>query len=184
MSNGSSTGTTLSRLEALYEDLIRIQSEVQGILSETSELLVGPALKLTDAADVGFITRELAKAFDDLRKEAEARSLLAGKRIAVALTERSLSDPNTPMTIQGRLASASPDVKIEASLPRPGSAEFDSFLTYLGVPPELVKSGLIKPDWKRVQELLNRMTEDGVPLPPGVGKTYPRFLSVFRRKRS
>lgn len=184
MPNDPSTGTPSQRLEELFDAMIGFQAGVQHVLSDISELLQKSDLRLTEAADIGFMTREISRAFDDLRKEAEARSALAGKRIAVALTERSLNDPNTPMTIQGRLASATPDVKIEAVLPRAGTKEFDTFLEHLGVPPALVESGLIKPDWKRVQEHLNRLQEDGKPLPPGVGKTYPRFHSVFRRKRS
>jgi enamine deaminase RidA (YjgF/YER057c/UK114 family) len=179
-----STGTPIARLEKLYDSLVSLQASVQAVLADVSTLLQQAGTKLPDVADVGFLAREIAKTFDNLRKEADARAALAGQVVAVTLTERSLTDPNTAMTIRGRLASATPDVKIEAILPSPKSPEYVQFMQFIGVPLTLIESGLVKPDWPRVQELCNALQQDGKKLPTGIGRTYPRFHAVFRRRRN
>lgn len=185
MSKDHSTGMLLKRLESLHTDsLLKLQEEFSTVMAEISLALVSPDTKLPDVADIGYLSREISVIFDHMRLEAQARQALAGKRIAVTLTERSLSDPNVSTTVKGQIASATPDVKIESILPRAGTPEMQEFLKWIGVDPLVVESGMVKPDWKVVQEHINRLQEDGKPLPPGIGKTYPRFHSIFRRNRS
>lgn len=184
MSTELSTGRLLTaRLLSARDHTDSLRFEIAHLLAEVSTFLKGN-LNKAEATDIGLLCRDLSSAFDELRKEANARETLAGARISAAITQESLSNPNVQTTIRGELGSATADTAIEAILPRKGTDDYNSLLAYFGATPAMIDKGCIKPDWKAIQEHIGELSADGKRLPPGCDKTYPRFFCRWRRKSS
>lgn len=174
----------------VIKEFIEVKEEVQllynlvyGFLSKNNELLKSRKLSSEELCDFGFFSRELEKLFDELRKEAKARKELCGQIIAYRLTQASLSDPTMKMQVQGEFATGTPDVKMEAALPKKFTEEYYQLTDHFSVPREVAASGILKLDWKRVTEFLTKQMNDGKPIPKGFGKQYPKFTTVYRKRK-
>lgn len=156
---------------------------VYGFLTKNNELLKSKTLSNEDLCDFGFFSRELEKLFDELRKEAKARKELCGQIIAYRLTQASLSDPTLKMKVQGEFATGTPDVKMEAALPTKFTEDYYKITDHFNVPRDVAETGVLRLDWKRVTEFLTKQMNDGKPIPKGFGKQYPKFTTVYRKRK-
>ena len=182
MSQEQSTGQQLiARLLSARDQVDAFRFELSHLLAEISTHLKAQFNK-SEATDMGLLCRDLHEALDELKKEATAREVLAGARIAATITQESLSNPNVQLSVSGQYGTATADTKIEAILPKKGDAAYSNLLAYFGATPKMVDDGYLKPDWKAIQEHINMLSGDGKKLPPGCDKTYPRFYCRFRRK--
>lgn len=81
MSTELSTGRLLTaRLLSARDHTDSLRFEIAHLLAEVSTFLKGN-LNKAEATDIGLLCRDLSSAFDELRKEANARETLAGARI-------------------------------------------------------------------------------------------------------
>lgn len=165
------------------EQVQLIYNLVYGFLSKNNELLKSKQLNSEELCDFGFFSRELEKVFDELRKEVKARKELCGQIIAYRLVQASISDPTIKMQVQGQFATGSPDVKMEAALPKKFTDEYYQLTDYFGVPRDVAASGILKLDWKQVTEFLTKRMNDGKKIPDGFGKKYPRYTTTYRKKK-
>ena len=143
----------------------------------------GKQYGLSEFVDLGFLCRESENLLDDWRKDCKARKELIGKIIAFEVTKSSLNDPNMNETIHGTLATGTPDVKIWAALPKKNTPEYQAVLDFFYVPRRSIDEGILKLDWNKVKELVTTLAQEGKTLPPGIGKTYPEYSTVFRKKK-
>ena len=165
------------------EQVQLIYNLVYGFLSKNNELLKSKKLNSEELCDFGFFSRELEKVFDELRKEVKARKELCGQIIAYRLVQASLSDPTIKMQVQGQFATGSPDVKMEAALPKKFTEEYYQLTDYFDVPREVAASGILRLDWKQVTEFLTTRMNDGKSIPKGFGKKYPRYTTTYRKRK-
>ncbi len=173
----------VSRLKDVYEESQLLYNMAYGFLSSTNETLKSRTMSNEDLCDFGFLCRELAKLFDELRKEMNVRSELCGSLIAYEKTKEVLSDPSIALKVKGTLATGSPDVKMQAALPKKGSPEYYTLTDFFNVPRDVAETGVLKLDWKQVTEYLTALTQEGKPIPEGFGKQYPKYITTYRKKR-
>ena len=174
----------------IIKEFVGVKDEVQslynlvyGFLAKNNELLKSKKLNNEELCDFGFFCRELEKLFDELRKEAKARKELAGQIIAYRRAQASLSDPTIKLQVQGQFATGSPDVKMEAALPKKFTDEYYQLTDHFGVPRKVAETGVLRLDWKMCTEFLTQQMNDGKKIPEGFGKQYPRYTTVYRKRK-
>jgi hypothetical protein len=177
------------RLWVLWHDVQALHRRVYDTLAWMGRRMKEErdGLSNRELCDFGFLCRELEGLLDDWRKDAKARKDLAGKLIAFNLLK---ADENVNMmevedTVRGVLATAKANMRMEAEIPRLGTAEFKRYCAFYGIPEEAL-AGECFPlgvHWPRAQEDINARLEEGKPLPPGLGKKYPLFSSTFVRRQ-
>jgi hypothetical protein len=133
-----------------------------------------------EMTDIGFLLRELERAFDEMRKEAKMRKEFIS-RILAAKCVASLNEEQTVGKFVGDLATATPDAKVYPKVPKPGSVEYAELLRYFGVPDPVIKAGVLKPSFTQTQEWLQARAAEGLNPPDCLG-TYSDAICVFRRR--
>lgn len=165
------------------EQVSLLYNLVYGFLSKNNDQLKSKSLGSKELCDFGFISRELENVFDELRKEVKARKELCGQIIAFRLIQASVADPTLKMQVQGQFASGTPNVKMEASLPKKFTEEYYQLTDYFGVPRKVAEAGILKLDWKTCSEFLTKQMQDGKRIPDGFGKQYPKYVTTYRRRK-
>ncbi len=104
--------------------------------------------------------------------------------ISVAIAKQNLEDPAKVVErIEGELATGTPDVTLQAKLPKQGTDEFYQLLDFLKIPRGMAGNSCFKLSWGGMAELVTQLAEDGRPLPPGVEKSWPLYSTTFRRRK-
>lgn len=140
----------------------------------------------TELVDFGFLCREVADTADEIRKDCNAHMALASRIVCIRETEKFVANPEDSEVgkpIRGSLATGSTDVKVIVDQPQKGQHEYHLLMKYLGVPEDLIVSGLVKPSWKGINDLATECEREGKPMPPGLGKKRPEYIVTYRRKR-
>lgn len=133
--------------------------------------------------DLGFICREVEEAADANRKDWKAHKELISKALTMLHATWMVSSPETAEdTVKGELASATPITKIVAEQPARDTAAYAELMAHFYVPERVIGQGILKTDWKAMNELCTRLVEDGQKLPPGIGKTWKEYPVTYRRK--
>ena len=118
-----------------------------------------------------------------MRKEAKARKELCGQIMAYRLTQASLNDPTLKMKVEGQFATGSPDVKMEAALPKKFTEEYYQLTDHFNVPRKVAEAGVLRLDWKMCSEFLTRQMNDGKKIPKGFGRQYPKYTTMYRKRK-
>jgi len=172
---------SLQELQELSEEVSILHSKfLEYLLVITKDIRSGK-LKDEKMCDIGYLLRELENLFDDWRKDCKARKELIGKILAFNVTQASLNG-STETCVRGLLATGTADVKIRAKLPAKGTDEYMAVLKHFGIPETLVQAGVLKLDWDGVSGLATKQAQDGKPMPPGLGETFPEYVTVFKRR--
>jgi len=166
------------------EEVHLLYNLVYGFLSKNNEQLKSKKLSNGELCDFGFICRELENIFDELRKEVKARKELCGQIIAYRLIQAQLQDPSIKMQVQGQFATGTPDVKMQAALPKKDTEEYYQVTDYFNIPREVAETGILRLDWKVCSEFLTRLMNEGKPIPKGFGKQYPLYVTIYRKKKN
>jgi hypothetical protein len=180
-----------SDISDIINEFLNVQDEVQsiynlvyGFLSKNNQLIKSKSLDSEKLCDFGFICRELENLFDELRKEVKARKDLCGNIIAYRLIQESVSNPSSELKIKGKLATGTPDVIMQAALPKKFSEDYYKLTDFFKVPRNVAESGILKLDWKSCVELLTELTSKGTKIPDGFGKKYPLYKTTFRKRNT
>jgi len=174
----------------IIKEFVEVREQVQllynlvyGFLAKNNELIKSKKLSSEELCDFGFLCRGLENLFDELRKESKARKELCGSIIAYRLTMASVSDPTLKMRVQGQFATGTPDVKMQAALPKKMSPEYFQLTDHFGIPRNVVETGILKLDWKSVIELCTKLMHEGKTIPNGFGKQYPLYTTIYRKRK-
>lgn len=186
----------------INEEIASLYNLLYGFMSKNTELIKAPqhggaagnaASKDTGVGNVGmsnetmcdfgFFCREAENTLDELRKEVKARKELCGQVIALRKTQDSLSDPNIKLKVTGQYATGSPDVKMQAQLPKKFTDDYYKITDFFKVPREVASTGVLRIDWKASGDFLTQLAADGHKPPDGFGKQYPTYVTTFRRRR-
>ena len=162
-------------LKAIHDKMQDFFQEYQHQIAAITDAMKSKRYTPEQLVDLGFLCREMESLCDEWRKESKARKELAGKLIAFVV----MSTDGTEITVQGQLATGTPNLKMQADLPKKGSEEYELLCHGLGVN----GMGLTKLDWKEVQVMINERAELGAPMPAGIGEQRAMYSTVFRRKR-
>lgn len=173
----------VKKLRGVFEEVQLTYNLTYGFLSEITPTIKAKELTVNDLTDIGFLCREMAKIFDELRKECEARQNLCGSIIAYQLITKTLTDPNASMKSKGELATGTPKLKMQAALPKKFTPEYYQITDFMGVPRDVAETGVLRLDWRRVVEYCTEMAEKGKKMPEGFGKQYPLYTTTFRKRR-
>jgi hypothetical protein len=165
------------RAKSFHEQAYRITSELQSAVRQCRSQ--------EDLADDVYAIRQATKFVEDARKEMGKLERLAEKMCCALWVQAGLGDP-----ISTRHCSASPDVKMMASLPNRHTQPeaYEKLMRHLGVPESLWRDGdhaSVEIHWLGFTDMLSRDLAAGRPLPPGIDpeKTYPEYrLSPVRGK--
>lgn len=170
------------RLDVLRQQLADLHKEVVEASGEASKLIKNNKLDKADLCDAGFLFREMKDLLHDCKKETNNCQDLAGRVLAARVTQESMQDSTVTDFIKGNISTANADVKMEAQIPDPDSHEYLALMEELGVPKELRGTRLIRLDWNKFTEYLTQRHSEGKPKLKGLGKEWPRYLCVFRKK--
>lgn len=135
-----------------------------------------------DLTDIGFLWRELENLLDDARKEAKAKKELISKILAMRKTREFMDDPSIDLTVHGKIAYGSPNVRQVPGLPRPGTPHYKKLCDHFEIPDVVASKGLVKFSFNELADYLTGLGEDGVNAPEGV-RTYPVYSMTYRRKK-
>ena len=118
-----------------------------------------------DLVDIGYTERQIEKLFDHHRKESKARQLGIGSELCGLIMER-FGNGEGKLRGQGRIASCTPDVKLEPIIPRKGDDDYDAIMNSVGIPAELARTGVVAIHYKNMGDHLTALAAEGKN-PPG-----------------
>lgn len=133
--------------DQFYETIAPLRSQAMG-------------LGLTELADLNYVLENLEQTHLAIVKEIAAVKRQFITILVAGWVQRSLTE-GAPEPVRGRLATASPDVKKNAKLPSFGTNEYAALMRHLGVPDKLIADDRIKPDFKAVQNYLQKALAEG-----------------------
>jgi len=171
-----------NKIKELLDESNNFYNLVVGTMIEVTEPMKERELSNEQLVDIGFFCREMETLFNELRKEVKARKDLCGQIVAYSKTKESISDPSIKMTVEGQYAIGTPDVKMQAALPKKDSKEYLRFCKFLGDPEDVAEQGVLKLDWNSVTEFCTQLIAEGKPVPEGLGRKYPLYVTRYRRK--
>lgn len=163
------------QLDSLYsshiKELIEISSEVKPRQGNTltSECL----------ADVGGLLKKSSDALTELQRELNARVNLIALILCARLARS--SDPEQ-RSFHGAHFTATPKYKEAVSGLKRGNAKYEEFCKFLGLPKEVVETGIIDFSYMRTQDWLEKQRENLREVPEFLD-TYPVYTCTFRKKR-
>ena len=170
--------TKLDDLRLLHDQMKSLHMMYYDLLSGMSGAIKKEYSPET-LADIGFFCREGEILLDDWRKNAKAfKELISRKLSRTILQDPKNLDPETAYDmVHGEYASAQANVSVFAELPKQGTAEYDILLKFFNV-----QGDFIKLDWMALKREVTRRAEAGEQLPPGLGKQFPEYTAIYRRK--
>lgn len=171
----------LNRLFRLVNDLRKLHHDFYNHLSLVGDRMKQQKYSPSELVDLGFLCREAETLLDDWRKDAKARKEIAGSLIAMKVTQDSVSNPNTPDTVKGTLARATAQCRMAPVLPSRTSPEYIMLLKSLGFTDQVIGKKYVDIHWKHLEEHVTELAEAGLPMPSGLGKTFPTFTATFTR---
>ena len=173
----------VKELESIYQEVFTLyQKGFHHLLKILQRVQKLGEYSLEEMTDLGFLCREMGKQLDEFRKECVAKQELIGKIIAVILTKKSVADPGIELTVRGRLASGSPDVRQVPVFPEVGSDDYLRLFFHFGITnTELIKRKLVRFHWPEFVVYLTELAEAGKPTPDGLKKTFAKFSTTFRK---
>lgn len=178
------SGPDVRGLLALLNTAKQFHAQLYDALSLIDDRIKKQQYSLPDIVDIGFLCREMSELFDVMRKDATKRCNLSQMSLVTQYTASALTDNPLPESITGTLASAR-NMRINkiAELPEFGGTDYIAYMESLGIPDEVIKKGLVKPDWSNTKEHITTLLEDGKKLPPGFGQTWNEYVCTFYRTR-
>lgn len=169
-----------TRIEKLVEETKAFHDEVHDEYVRHFDQMIDyvqacrdPNTPTPDLVDVGFMLRQAAKFFEDLRKEADAKQRLIGQIIALRVIRESMIDEDANYVVRGQYARGECDSKPVPKLPFPGTEEYARLCDWIGVPEHLrAKSkderSPMKLDFKGLQALVHERLSAGEDPPEGL----------------
>jgi hypothetical protein len=173
----------IARGKELRRKANQLHTEIYDFLSQTGELITESSTPEL-LVDYGFLCKEIKDAGENIRKDAKRLEERAGLMVALHATKAAMSDPSTDPKVEGTLATGVTDVKMIPKLPNVGTPEYQQLMDALGVPADLIEMGVLKPRFEGISEHISIMISQGKPIPPGITKTWPRYTTHFRKRRS
>ena len=168
----------LDHVQDMKNLVSRFKVEFSSMYSAMSDLdapLKNHQVSSPDMVDIGFFFREIMTLADDLRKEAKARSELAGKLICLDTIETG------DTTTRGQYATGSSEGGVKPSLPRVGSPEHEQLCDLFGVAEG--NREVVRFHWKTIKEQMEQAAQDGKDFPVII-PTTPDFKTVYRRRNN
>ena len=169
-------------VKQLHDEILNVYNKVCGVMMEITPPIKSKDLSNEDMVDIGYLLRETENMLNEMRKEVKVRKELCGSLIAYNRTKDAVADPSINMKVTGKIATGTPDVKMQAALPKKGTPEYLQFCDHLGVPRSVAEAGVLKLDWNQVTEFCTQQLADGKSIPQGLGKKYPQYVTVYRKK--
>lgn len=177
-------GIDVEQMHALFKQLESLHLQIYEHQSLMEDRAKKSTYTIEDLVDLGYLSRITEELSDEVRKNSKKRRELMERMIVLTWTMRAQTATPLPLTMKATLASAS-DVRVKtiAQLPEAGEAGFKPLLASMGIPEEVINKGLVKLDWNSMVEHLTVLTEEGKPLPPGLGQTWKQYTCTFRKNR-
>lgn len=178
-------------IETATRELTERLTDIEEAHAETFKLLLEcrtPPMGATneDLVDLSFIMREAENLCEDLRKELRGARDFLGRIICMRWLYENLNTLDVDMSIRGKLATGTPQVRTMASLPLPEKdpEAFVAFMKRIGVFGQALKRSLVKVHWPAVTDYLTDLIAKGKPLPPGIdpNRTYTVYQVILRKK--
>lgn len=110
--------------------------------------------------DLGGTLRDISNKHDDLRKEVNARLDLLSK-IICALYFKYYSMDQDLKSFRGNTHLSIPVPKTTIELPKKGTPEYTEFLTSVGVPQEIIDSGMLNLSYESLAEFHAKAVSEG-----------------------
>lgn len=174
---------SLTTLRKYLEDLQNAHLNLVGICHVIGERIKRNELAEELLCDVGGTLKSLQDLFDECRKEAKAKSEMAGKVIGVMASMKAVEEPGVDSTVRGQYYTGTPDVKLRPKVPKTGSPEYEEMLRYFSIPEATIKDAMLGVNFSEMTIVLTRLAAAGRPVPPGLG-TYKEYVTTFRKKKT
>ena len=157
-----------------------LYQKMKGILEEVSK-----CNDLVELTDYTYAFRDASKLLEDSAKDARKAQKRASDIACMLWVQQSTNGAYLD-NIPTEFCTGTPQVKMAGRVPRPDTAEYNELLRFLGMPEDLVNSGIMRTHWPSFVDYVTRLSEEGKPLPPGVDPktTYPIYELRLRKTKS
>lgn len=173
----------VENMEELRQRVMRLYTELVDVLNT---LLPGIRKPAKDGgymdehlADLGFCCRDLARFFDDAKKECKAKRDLIDLVLCGRVAAQAVNDDDT--RVIGQLCTASVRTGMQPILPKPGEENFYRMCAALRVPPEVIESRMLDMNWRGIGMNIEKWMGEGKNIPDGIG-TRPTFGMTYRAR--
>lgn len=169
-------------LNTLVRDLEALQMRVVDLCQGVQ--VKAKSLSPPDAADAGYLLKHSAATLDETRKELSAKVQLIGTILALRASELAINNPGQDLTVRGKYASATPDIKQRPKLPKRGSDAYKRLLQFCGVTnPLVLEHAIIEFGFNETSNMLVAMAERGLNPPTDALGTYMEAATIFRARK-
>ena len=167
-------------LLALYANVHRIHCELVNTALDI-EANIKQETSTHELADLGYVLREVLKLLQENAVQLRKVESLTAK----LFTALWALDQNLPAVVETEWCSCSPDVKTHASEPKleDDPERYRSIMSQLGLPSELVDTGLFRLSFMGLADKLTQLEKDGKRLPEGLDKVWKEHKLSIRSRR-
>ncbi len=170
----------VDHFKGLYSEFVEYHQRALSYIAFLTDGIKSNTYTKEELVDIGFLLREMENLLNDFRKDCKVRKELCGKIIAKKVMEDNLASGDFEDVVHGTLARGIVDLKMQPKIPKRDTEEYQLMMEAFGVPKD--KIGIVKIDWTQAGELASKCAAEGVPLPEGLGNTYPVYSTKFTRK--
>ncbi len=136
-------------------------------------------LPLKDMVDIAYALREISRLLDDGRKECAECIKLMERAMCIGWIQQCIQTGSDD-PIRGEYAIGTTQTRQMMHIPKRDTEEYESLLSWLGVP----NDGLVRPHWPSMVEHISELLSEGKTPPTGMtGKPYPVYSVVLRKKK-
>ena len=163
---------------ALYQSARKYHEEAYKAVLRLDEL-VKSCNNVEELADFAYALREAARYTHDTKSSLERVQTLAERIACLLYVKGEMGGP-----IKTSHCSATPKIKMMASLPKKSThpEEYAALMAHLGIPDSVAGSEAVRLHWPGFTDYLSEQIEKGLPVPPGLEKTYPVYSLTIRRR--
>ena len=170
----------LDRFRELYRVAFVAHSELSQVLHNVEAGLDSETAE--DVADANLVLDEITKLMEDLRKQAFQKTDILNKLLCLRWIQIADGEP-----IRTKLCSFSPRVIHMPKVPSPHKdpEKYAEVCRYFGLPEETVESRTFRPHWPSLLKQVEKLAEEGKPLPAGLAEqpTYPEYRVTRTKKK-
>jgi len=163
-------------VKTAHEDSERQFQSIYDLCGQVGQALIDDPSALSEGAlaDIGYLFRKMEEAYLQTKRECFHKHDQIGRILALVISKRGITGGK--LVARGKIASASPEIKVGAKLPTKGSEKWHSLLAGFGVSQEARDKQLVGLYWPGLRDWLTNLEAQGYPVPEElrtVIKQYP-----------
>jgi len=175
----------LNRVEQMQEKLAQfntVYSDIRGLVLGIAEEAKSNRLSQLELCDIGFLSREIVKICEEMRKDINAMKELVDKVLCTKIMLDAVNSTSKDDTVRTELCSGKPHIKKIVRVPAKDSPEYTQMLQFFGVKPEDIDKGVLRVSYSALCAFVTEQAELGKQTPEFIPQVYDYFTITHRKK--